>query len=706
MGVQSAIPLLLVVATFGNVVAQTAYPVLNITKGAALPTLQTLQPDASGWITLSMLPATIQGPGDNTSADDPYIMYTGRTYNEALVAGMIRIEQGETLRLKVCNELPAYLPDAIGALNDSFATPIAPLAEGGINVYKDINILANHLHGFYGNPGNENIACDPLPDNSSDCYRGDNIFADIPPGSCNYYQYDFADVTSPGALWIHPHHHGSSSLMTHTATVPVIVDVNPDGGFDPLGSASCANMQQFFPADDSNEIILHFQTFMLAVFTEESQNVQNETGPIDDGFIANAVGSLPSDPLCCAGPEPLDDGTMSTTWDNTGDTGPDSGNSSSLLPFYTSGSNALFSTINGAYQPVINMDPGCVMGLYSRDANILNQIPRLTDNIVFAAANRVEVLVQCDAGSYQLQSGQGEFGTLDPGCASSHCDLIQQPIMATVEVDMCTLMNTYTSAYCELAHTEHTLHGTPAHTKHTLHDPISCVTPRGVPYRNGSLNATYKNEIVPGGTSGLLNFTNPQVPGPDSGACSLNGMVYQDFNAMQEVIGQLHELSLWNINVHPYHHHTQPFQIVDLPGAIDSDANNGSWRIGDWADTLELPNIGLQAIVRWIPGPLEITGTGYAVLHCHILPHEDEGCMMKTQILSKEWAPEPKPTGAASQGGKAGITLAVLFVFVAAVVVPVMMWKQKKRRRAAAQAEAEALVNNEVVATDNANHEV
>ncbi len=36
----------------------------------------------------------MQGPGDNTSADDPYIMYTGRTYNEALIAGMIRIEQG------------------------------------------------------------------------------------------------------------------------------------------------------------------------------------------------------------------------------------------------------------------------------------------------------------------------------------------------------------------------------------------------------------------------------------------------------------------------------------------------------------------------------------------------------------------------------------------------------------------------------------
>ena len=88
-------------------------------------------------------------------------------------------------------------------------------------------------------------------------------------------------------------------------------------------------------------------------------------------------------------------------------------------------------------------------------------------------------------------------------------------------------------------------------------------------------------------------------------------------------------------------------------------------------------------------------GTGYAVLHCHILPHEDEGCMMKTQILSKEWAPEPKPTGAASQGGKAGITLAAMFVFVAVIVVPFMMYKQKKKRAALQAAEADSLVNNE-----------
>jgi FtsP/CotA-like multicopper oxidase with cupredoxin domain len=28
-------------------------------------------------------------------------------------------------------------------------------------------------------------------------------------------------------------------------------------------------------------------------------------------------------------------------------------------------------------------------------------------------------------------------------------------------------------------------------------------------------------------------------------------------------------------------------------------------------------------------------GTGYALLHCHIMPHADEGCILKTQILAK-----------------------------------------------------------------------
>lgn len=36
----------------------------------------------------------VQGPGDNTSMDDPFVTFTGRLYNKRLVAGLLRVKQG------------------------------------------------------------------------------------------------------------------------------------------------------------------------------------------------------------------------------------------------------------------------------------------------------------------------------------------------------------------------------------------------------------------------------------------------------------------------------------------------------------------------------------------------------------------------------------------------------------------------------------
>lgn len=97
----------------------TRYPVLNITVGQPLPTIPLFQGNT---IHLDMLPAHIvvrkqdvscalfvpnipvswfvipQGPGDNTSADPdmPYVEYTGRTYNERIIAGAVRVQQGQS----------------------------------------------------------------------------------------------------------------------------------------------------------------------------------------------------------------------------------------------------------------------------------------------------------------------------------------------------------------------------------------------------------------------------------------------------------------------------------------------------------------------------------------------------------------------------------------------------------------------------------
>jgi len=60
MSFRSAAALLIAAVAVRSAVAQTAtFPVIDITKGAPLPTLQQLQP-VNDWITLNMLPATIK----------------------------------------------------------------------------------------------------------------------------------------------------------------------------------------------------------------------------------------------------------------------------------------------------------------------------------------------------------------------------------------------------------------------------------------------------------------------------------------------------------------------------------------------------------------------------------------------------------------------------------------------------------------------
>ena len=46
---------------------------------------------------------------------------------------------------------------------------------------------------------------------------------------------------------------------------------------------------------------------------------------------------------------------------------------------------------------------------------------------------------------------------------------------------------------------------------------------------------------------------------------------------LQETIGEVTQLHVENINVHPYHHHTQPYQIVALDN--DTAAMDSTWRV-------------------------------------------------------------------------------------------------------------------------------
>ena len=78
--------------------------------------------------------------------------------------------------------------------------PVTRCGQSG-QTYREPNILAHHLHGHYGNPGTDNVPCQPPSTDGARCFRGDNIFADISPGACVEYQYDISPVNSPGTFW-------------------------------------------------------------------------------------------------------------------------------------------------------------------------------------------------------------------------------------------------------------------------------------------------------------------------------------------------------------------------------------------------------------------------------------------------------------------------------------------------------------------------
>ncbi|EFN52943.1 hypothetical protein CHLNCDRAFT_137305 [Chlorella variabilis] len=101
-------------------------------------------------------------------------------------------------------------------------------------------------------------------------------------------------------------------------------------------------------------------------------------------------------------------------------------------------------------------------------------------------------------------------------------------------------------------------------------------------------------------------------PDPEPLVLPIGSVVHWDFTGM---IG------------HPFHMHVVPFQIQALPlDALQPGMRYSNYfEVGDWHDTLNLPQTRSNASIPLRMNPYEISG--YSVMHCHFLQHEDMGCM-------------------------------------------------------------------------------
>ncbi|OQR97434.1 hypothetical protein THRCLA_06960 [Thraustotheca clavata] len=116
-----------------------------------------------------------------------------------------------------------------------------------------------------------------------------------------------------------------------------------------------------------------------------------------------------------------------------------------------------------------------------------------------------------------------------------------------------------------------------------------------------------------------------------------NGVMYKTYYMNNRLFSmdyryqmRLNVLQEWTLMVepskdhknHPFHIHTNPFQIVAI-----SPGNDIDYSIGDWRDTITLPLNG-NVTIRFRP----VDFTGLIAAHCHILGHSDAGMIMLVEI--------------------------------------------------------------------------
>ena len=125
-----------------------------------------------------MAPAGVSRPDDGLIRE----VHT-RTYDGMIPGPTLRVRRGDTLQLRLFNELRG-LADI-------------PMMDDDMNRPHEFNVTNVHVHGLHVSPR----------DNS------DNVFIEIPPGEFFEYEYKIPEHHPDGTYWFHPHHHGAVAFQ-------------------------------------------------------------------------------------------------------------------------------------------------------------------------------------------------------------------------------------------------------------------------------------------------------------------------------------------------------------------------------------------------------------------------------------------------------------------------------------------------------------
>ncbi|KAI8476535.1 MAG: hypothetical protein J3K34DRAFT_516425 [Monoraphidium minutum] len=549
-------------------------------------------------------------------------VYTsGRAKKPLAFAPTLRIARGQPYAVEITNDL---VDPRVITPEDEMKPFFGPA---------DTNL---HTHGLHAPTGV------PAQAGGKDYLGEDNVFVNLKARPTNLVQGNRLTFTGripedhlPGFHWLHPHKHGSSTIQargrnglgrgdalagprragTSTAHGSILVE-DDFGTWMPSGSGCEAVAEVLGAADD---VIL--DTALIFFKYSAVPGTGGDNYNLDDANIQLAS-NISQNPLCCGnGAHPF--GGVGTAAPQ-----PAAGNL---------GENYLL--LNGGYQPVMKMAQNtwqrwrilysgskafsavairredgslatdCELQLVAKDGIYLLKLPRKVDAVLPVSGGRIEVLARCGGKpgtTYVLTAGDTAVKVFSDDNFVGSPFLVKQDVLASI-----------------------TMKGPGKKALQQALPEESC-TPRRPAYAADLRDAALAAAGVD--VSGVP-VTDVEFTFSRGFSCEVNGQqfIFPDPAPLVLPLGKVAQWSFNDAYHHPLHVHTNPFQLVEINATANPVAPGNRptnyYKIGDFYDTFYYPfNPGNPAgsyQLRFQPGRF----TGYTVMHCHFLQHEDANCM-------------------------------------------------------------------------------
>jgi FtsP/CotA-like multicopper oxidase with cupredoxin domain len=505
-----------------------------------------------------------------------------RSYNGKLVGDTIRARAGESLYLRVMNDLPD-VPSP---------HPQEPPPDDHAHVFSfnDTNL---HTHGLHTAP--QGTAAE----------ESDNVLLDIQPGHSQNYRVDIDAKHPAGTFWYHPHSHGSTAIQVSSGMGgALIVDGASDahGGLDTVPVIAAAKHQ---------EKILVLQqlnydaTGRIETFTDPSNRNWLSRVVTVNGLLAPVIRMRPGE---------------IQRW-----------------RFIHAGVQENISLSLAQHQLHEIAADGIALG--RRVSWPATQPIDGDRNILLGPGYRVDVLVQANA----LPAGEKRHTYILRGSPLSGRNSIT--ISTANRLRLLNRLPAPASAGGVPAETPESIIAQvvvegPTQTNRlpdsgALRDRVPSELPPITdeelathPDPSGVQNVTL---TMDGRTCSPAGDCPPTPQCDATGDCPfrfmVNDRVYMPSRSPRVL--KLGTASTWvlkgNMVRHPFHIHTNPFQVQ----RVEPGPNGRNVTAAVWKDTLLLPfDESAQIVAR----SRYTRFTGEFVLHCHILGHEDSGMMERVKI--------------------------------------------------------------------------